>query len=371
MVDWYAPGFKAGGPIRSAVNFAHHLEKELDIYVLTSDRDLGSDSPYHGVIVDQWIVRENHHVFYASPAFYSWRNVLRVVKGLNPEYVYLNSMFSRFGTVYPLMMKRFGDIEAKLILAPRGMLKTSALSHKAGKKKLFLAIFKLLGLSRDIVFHVTDDVELNDVRIRLGQHVQLVKLGNFPGRLPEPRKAPRKSSGSLILVFVGRFHPIKNLDYLLRILQDVRGSVQLKVIATEEDRGFQEKCGLLISQLPANIETSILLNVPHEKIHEHINLSHIFVLPTKGENFGHSIFEAFSIGRPALISDQTPWQNLKKEKCGWDIPLEKPEEWRASIEEAISWNQDELDLWCRCARSKAESYLSDGSLRQSYLKLFK
>lgn len=46
MVDWYAPGYKAGGPIRSAVNFADQLENELDVYVLTTDRDLNEPSPY-------------------------------------------------------------------------------------------------------------------------------------------------------------------------------------------------------------------------------------------------------------------------------------------------------------------------------------
>ena len=55
MVDWYAPGFKAGGPIRSAVNFADQLENDLDIFVLTTDRDLGDTQAYPGILADQWV----------------------------------------------------------------------------------------------------------------------------------------------------------------------------------------------------------------------------------------------------------------------------------------------------------------------------
>lgn len=370
MVDWYAPGFKAGGPIRSAVNFADQLEADLDIYVMTSDRDLGDISPYAGVVTDKWIHRNRHQVFYASPSFFSWKNVLRVIRDLCPEYIYMNSMFSRFGTVYPLMMKRMGKISARMILAPRGMLKASALSHKVVKKKTFLMLFRVLDLSRDIVFHVTDEKELSDVRLLMGQGVQVFKLGNLPGRMPEFTKAPAKFPGVLEMVFVGRFHQIKNLDFLLLILREIDGNVHLKVIATEEDIAYQAKCETIISKLPAHIRTSLLLNITHEQVLTHVISSHIFVLPTKGENFGHAIFESFAAGRPVLISNQTPWQNLKSMHCGWDLALDKPGDWRDAIEQAIGWSQDELDFWSKCARAKAEAYSMNESVKQSYLKQF-
>ena len=33
MIDWFDPAFKAGGPIRSCVNFVAQLHNEFDIYV--------------------------------------------------------------------------------------------------------------------------------------------------------------------------------------------------------------------------------------------------------------------------------------------------------------------------------------------------
>ncbi len=47
--DWYEPGFKAGGPIRSCVNFVNQMKEDYQIYVLTSDRDLDEQAPYEGI----------------------------------------------------------------------------------------------------------------------------------------------------------------------------------------------------------------------------------------------------------------------------------------------------------------------------------
>ncbi|MEL6194486.1 MAG: hypothetical protein AAFR66_20670 [Bacteroidota bacterium] len=48
--DWFVPGYKAGGPIRSITNFCLSMAKYLDIYVFTSDRDLGDDQAYKGIL---------------------------------------------------------------------------------------------------------------------------------------------------------------------------------------------------------------------------------------------------------------------------------------------------------------------------------
>ena len=58
--------------------------------------------------------------------------------------------------------------------------------------------------------------------------------------------------------------------------------------------------------------------------------------PTKGENFGHSIYETFANGLPVIISDKTPWINLKEYKVGFDISLEKPQNFINAIEEHIA-----------------------------------
>jgi len=53
--DWFAPGYRAGGPIRSVVNLTQLLAASCDVQVLTSCCDLGETRPYDGLAVNQWL----------------------------------------------------------------------------------------------------------------------------------------------------------------------------------------------------------------------------------------------------------------------------------------------------------------------------
>lgn len=97
FVDWYEPGFKAGGPIRSCVNFVHHMKDSYSLFVFTSDRDMGDGQAYPDVKTDQWIHAETRfELFYASPQFLNWGKIRRMINEISPDFIYLNSMFSIF-----------------------------------------------------------------------------------------------------------------------------------------------------------------------------------------------------------------------------------------------------------------------------------
>ena len=77
-------------------------------------------------------------------------------------------------------------------------------------------------------------------------------------------------------------------------------------------------------------------------VSKYIKDSHFLCLPTRGENFGQIIYEAFSYGRPVIISDQTPWLNLRKKEAGWDVDISTVDYLRQAIYEAsqldsVSW----------------------------------
>jgi glycosyltransferase involved in cell wall biosynthesis len=66
----------------------------------------------------------------------------------------------------------------------------------------------------------------------------------------------------------------------------------------------------------------------------------LFFLPTRGENFGHAIYEALASGIPVLISDRTPWRNLESLGVGWDLPLNAPDKFRHVIEKQSKLSAD-------------------------------
>jgi len=62
LVDWFWPGYKAGGPIKSCVNLCAALNKEYDIYVLTTDTDHGETAPYPDIASNQWLYNKTLNV---------------------------------------------------------------------------------------------------------------------------------------------------------------------------------------------------------------------------------------------------------------------------------------------------------------------
>ena len=74
FADWYEPGFKAGGPIRSCVNFVEYMHAAYDIFIFTSDRDLNAAAAYENIATDQWQKKtEGVSIYYCSPQKLTWR----------------------------------------------------------------------------------------------------------------------------------------------------------------------------------------------------------------------------------------------------------------------------------------------------------
>jgi len=370
FADWYAPGFKAGGPIRSCVNFADNIKKAYDLYIFTSDRDLGATEPYEGITTGEWIRQNGVSLYYCPPTQLTWSNIGQQLRRLRPDFVYLNSMFSLKFTILPLLLARRRCPEAKIILSPRGMLRDSALAFKPAKKKFFLTLLRRLGIASRIHFLASDPTEAEDVRRHFGPSTQVTMIPNFPATLPPTPAITAKTPGDLSMICVGRIHPIKNTDYLLEVLAAVKARVRLTIVGSAEDKAFWQSCRDRIASLPANITVEYPGELPNDQLPAIIARHHIFALPTRGENFGHAIFEALIMGKPVLISDQTPWRNLQATGAGWDLPLNDPKAFGDAIEESASLDQETYAHRSKAARRFAADYLERSNPIEQYLKLF-
>ena len=369
--DWFDPAYKGGGPIQSAVNFVKQMKNEYEIFVFTSDRDLNDFKPMGGITTNKWIEYiPGVKVFYASVHNLRLQNIKDHINSVGPDIVYLNSMFSKKFAIYPLWLKRSNRISSKIILAPRGMLKNSALDFKRRKKKIFLSMLKWMKVPQLVTFHATDDRERADVINQFGKDTRIETISNFPGAQDEFYSPPPKQRGVLDILFIGRIHPIKGLDILLIALKQSKQKIKLTIVGSPEDMAYRNLCKRLINELPKNIQVSFSNEVPHKAINQLIRDTHIFCLPTKGENFGHAIFESLAAGRPVLISDQTPWRNLKKYKAGWDLALNDPGRFAEVIEECASMKTEEFNEWCKGAWQFCHNYIETTNIKQQYLKLF-
>jgi glycosyltransferase involved in cell wall biosynthesis len=371
FIDWFEPAYKAGGPIRSIVNLVHSLEGSYDIFVFTSNKDLGDAVPMLGVQSNQWVnYSKTAKVFYAGANRLGPRFIWKEIRKVQPDYIYCNSLFSFWFSIYPILLKRLGLIKFPVILAPKGMLRASALKFKSTKKKIFLQLFSLLGIPKIIDFHATDLEEATSIENSFGK-VSIYPILDSPAALPRQISRIEKKQGSLRILFVGRIHPIKQLDVVLNCLQEQTAQIVLTVVGVIEDDLYWKKCRTIIENLPQNVEVKIISAVQHFELAAIINDHHILFLPTLGENFGHAIYEALGAGRPVLISDQTIWRNLSIAEAGWDISLHDKNRFSLILKEIVNWNQDTFAVWSKGARKFVEEYLIKNEPLSAYKKLFK
>jgi hypothetical protein len=64
FIDWYKPGFRAGGPIRSISNLVSQLNTNYEFYIITRDTDYLETTPYSNIKTNEWNDIDNAKVFF-------------------------------------------------------------------------------------------------------------------------------------------------------------------------------------------------------------------------------------------------------------------------------------------------------------------
>ncbi len=366
------PGYKAGGPIRSCYNLVLVLKNSYDVYVLTTDTDHGETTPYKNIETGKWlssVLLPGAQIYYLEKKTVNRQKIKVAIQNCQADFVYLNMLFSPLLVMYPLWLKRMGLVTSKLIVAPRGSLYDSALAVKKYKKMPFLSLYKNMGIRKMATFHATNNREKSAIE-KYFPGGKVVTANNLPNLYQPAFITVKKQTGSLKCIFISRIVPIKNLLFLLDILKEVKGNLGLTIVGPAEDEAYWKLCQDKIEELPKNIVVEYLGAQDNDKLFQLINVHHLFILPSAGENFGHAIFEAFLAGRPVLISDQTPWLQLKDKQVGWDLPLNNPSLFVQALHEAMSWPQMEFDKSAEAAWQFASAFISNPGLIKPYQQLF-
>jgi len=371
LVEWFYPGYRAGGPIQSCVNLCGALHDYFEIFVLTTDTDHGITESYKDIETGRWLFHPilNVHVYYTRRQTLKFTEIRSVIQQVQAEVIYLNLLFSPLFTLYPLWMKWRGLLPGRVVVCPRGTLYDSAITLKAWKKKPLLLIMRWMGLAHKVQFHATNKREKEAIR-NYFPDAEITVADNLPSS-GQPTFAPVvKLPGQVRCIFIARIVPIKNLLFLIESLQLVRAEVHLTIVGPVEDTSYWHLCQSAIAHLPNWIQVEYLGSKPSAELLPLLQQHQLFILPTLGENFGHSIFEALMAGRPVLISDQTPWQRLAVEKAGWDLPLLKCEDFSRVISMVADMEQSTYDEWANGAWQFANRFIRDNPQQQLYIELF-
>lgn len=355
----------------SMANLVAATGDEVEYRIVCSDRDYLETTPYSHIEPNAWNKVGNAWVWYLPRGRSKYVHIHRIVERTPCHKVYINGLYSKVFSVFPLIAaKRLGK---PVVLAPRGMLAPGALSVKGWKKKVFLGVFRRLRLFDGVIFQATHTAEAAQVKKELGIADLVHVVPNLPRTPSVVCSASPRDPGPLKLLMVARIAPEKNVHYALEVLERVHTGrpIAFTVAGPVYSQGYYSACQERAQRLsPNGIRVHFTGPLEAEAIDRLLEQTHLFFLPSRGENFGHAIAESLLAGLPVLISDCTPWRNLAQKGWGADLPLANPEAFAKYITQMAEGGhtlglKNNADL---CVEAR-EHLRNDGAV-QKYIALF-
>ena len=229
------------------------------------------------------------------------------------------------------------------IVSPCGMLQQDALLRSRWKKRIAWPVFQKQVLLTAEIIHAKSDVEAAGIRTLLPK----AKIRVIPNPVEPPPKdstikktttAGKKTNNSpfrrfgivnhhKVLLFLGRIHPVKGLDRLLRTWFNIHSRFsdwRLVIIGPDED-GYRSTLESTVNKIRASktkdndIRSTFVFidSIYGEERWGAYRDADLFIAPSDFENFGQSIAEALCAGVPVITTTGTPWKELKEKGCGW------------------------------------------------------
>ena len=146
----------------------------------------------------------------------------------------------------------------------------------------------------------------------------------------------RKLAQRPFVLYLSRLHPKKGLHLLLHAWAKLPAEFsdwQLVIAGTGEP-AYVDSCQQLAAQLGIAGRCYFAGHVDElQKTWLYTN-AHCYVLPTYSENFGNAVAEALAHRTPVITTTNTPWSDLRKFECGWQVDCAENDLLRA-LEESL------------------------------------
>jgi glycosyltransferase involved in cell wall biosynthesis len=336
FADWFEPGYKAGGPIRSVTNMVKKIGAYHNVYVVTSDTDFNEEESYADIESNKWIEKDWGKIIYLDKESLNAERYTDIFKEVAPDFIHLNSFFSPKFSLLPLKLAKHYEVQA--ILAPRGMLGGGSLAIKKLKKKLFLFLVKLKGIYKDVIWHASTELEAQEIRDVFGEKSRIkVALNLVHLDVKSKERVLKERSNELFkFVYIARVSKIKNLYFALDRLSEMKFSKKIvfDIYGPIEEQDYWDSCKEKINEID-HVTITYKGELPHNEVSDTFMKYNCLFLPTQNENFGHVFLEAWSSGCQTLISDNTPWQDLIDKGVGASISLDDEKGFVDAIESLL------------------------------------
>lgn len=240
-------------------------------------------------------------------AFGLQKGLHRALAMTAPELIHLHGLW-----MYPsLAALAAGRTGTPRIVSPHGMLDPWAMRNAGWKKRLAYALFEGRDLNGARLLHALNDSERAAIR-SLGIRGPVAVIPNGVV-LPDPDRRPAppdwmRQDGRKILLFLGRLHPKKGLFetiqawHLTQQAQPEIGNDWLFAIAGWDDGGHRAALEDRVAALGLGSSVRFLGPVFGAEKDALLVHAHAFILASHSEGLPMAVLEAWSHGRPVLMS---------------------------------------------------------------------
>lgn len=210
-----------------------------------------------------------------------------------------------------------------VVWSTHGMSAPWSMRHKRWKKLAAWWMYQRRDLRRAAAIHCTTGLEVA-WNSRLGfANCFVAPLGTAEASRAD---APRRGEpGVRVLLFVGRIHPVKGLENLIRAWAEATGADaksgsaapwRLRIVGPDEG-GYMSVLKALVERL--SVSDTVEFAGPRfgADLSSEYDGCDCLVLPSFTENFGATVIDAMAHGRPCIASTATPWKALRERGCGW------------------------------------------------------
>ncbi len=361
------PGYKDGGPVRTLINLIELLGDEYEFRLAVLDRDHGDTEPYPNIKINDWNEVGKAKVWYYPEGSMNKKCIRALAKEV--DLIYTCGFYDGYGYKTLALNKGKKLYGKPVVVASMGTFSQGALSQKSFKKKVFIALCKLLGWFKNITWSVTSTYEEEDVKRVVGKSAKCLIAEDLPRNtvLNESRESSKE--GELKIAFLARICRHKNVKFAIECLKNLTGNISFTIGGPIYEQDYWLECQEELAKLPSNISWEYVGEVHSEKVVEYFSNQDVMILPTLGENYGHVIFEALSAGCIPVISDKTPWNGLNERGCGCVLSLETTAFVKA-LQRIVNLTETEKNDIAKKALAVAKEKLQQAVENTGYRKIF-
>jgi glycosyltransferase involved in cell wall biosynthesis len=137
-----------------------------------------------------------------------------------------------------------------------------------------------------------------------------------------------------------------------------------------EDNVYYSECKNILNSIGDTIKVSFGGSLDYDKVVRTLSNYHLFLFPSKSENYGHVIHEALIASCPVIISDTTPWKGLEEKNVGYDINLLDTQKFMAKIIAFLNMNETEYNNFSKNAFNYGMEIQNDNKAIIEHKRMF-